>query len=65
MKRILRAVPAAFGLMVAVTLYVVGGGRYPLILDLWVTGLAGLVTYIGLRQLVDQALTETPRKDTP
>lgn len=63
MKRILRAIPAAYGVMVAVTLYVAGGGRHPLILDLWVVGIAGLVTYIGLRQLVDQALAD--RKDNP
>ncbi len=65
MKRsILRAVPYVYGLMVSISLYIVGGGRYPLLLDLWVVGLAGLVTYTGLRQLIDQALTAAEdRKD--
>lgn len=55
-RRILRAVPVTFGLMVTASLYGAAGGRHPFVIDAMVTGLAGLVTYLGLRHLVDDAL---------
>ncbi|WP_433860286.1 hypothetical protein [Streptomyces kronopolitis] len=47
--------PAFVGIAVAIALYAIGGGRYPLPVDLSVVGSVGLMAYTVTLQLTQRA----------